>query len=161
MWRKVGRAYACAPAKCGSTSLKRAAGPSWTVPADDGLPRYLAVRDPVDRFISLCRQVKRGGRELRHLQRATPEQVMDAIETSDNRHWLPLVEHLIPDVIPVPLPLFFDVLKLPNVVANASDTRVEISVSEDTRERVQRFYAEDVELYRSACERWADTISGQ
>lgn len=152
-WYFTGRAYACAPAKCGSTSLARSRIKLCGQPRDDGRPRYLAVRDPVERFISLCRQVRKGG-ELKALQKATPEQIMDAIETSDNRHWRPLVDHLVPGAIPVPLPLFFAVLGLPNVRANVGDEKVEIVPPSGTLKRLARFYAEDVVLYRRACERW-------
>lgn len=123
--------------------------PAYRVPPDDGLPRYLAVRDPLDRFASLCRQVKLGG-ELKDLQRATPDQIMHAIETSQNRHWTPLSAHMVPDAIPVPLSLFFRVLGLENLQANPTPSGEEIVPPSRIRKRIRDFYAADFDLWERA-----------
>lgn len=178
-WFRVGEAYACVPHKNGTTSFRTAVtmpDPSadnyimydWArrhglgpyepdqLP-DDGLPRYLAVREPVDRFQSLWRYVSRPGHSkngfvmANRINGLSPFELMDVIEArpDENPHWLRQSFFECPNVIPVRYDRMLSVLGLPNVHKNHTARSISSGL-EWPIERIHRHYARDVELWRQA-----------
>jgi len=86
---------------------------------DDGLPRYLAIREPESRFCSLWRSCQR---ERYHsdsfvvkygLEQCNPSVLMDVIERQHNEHWERQASWYGETVTPVPCDQLLGLLGLP------------------------------------------------
>lgn len=168
-WYRVGNAYARVPPKNGSTSFKFAVsgctssarlnayavnyslGP-YDTPPDDGLPRYISIREPVDRFESLWRCCQR---ETYHnesfviqwgLQGCTPEFLMSVIETCFNPHWQRQSALMCPGAIPIPYDRFMAVMGLPVAFENVTKPMA----CHSPELRIQAYYKDDFPLWERA-----------
>lgn len=134
----------CVPPKCGGTSYYRAA---FDVPADvptrkvwkyvrdlnalmtnaeaaraEG-QKFLVMRDPIARFISLWRDKCRNGDEhMPGLAGLTPDQLMDRIEADPygDAHWTPQSTWYVQFAMLVPLRDIFALLNIPPYRENDS-----------------------------------------
>lgn len=123
LWFHVDGVFLCAPAKCGGTALYRAMlkiGPEvpdrdvfstaqnlteFRTPDGVSRPAFLAVRDPIERFMSLWRDKCRDGDpNLPALRGLSPSELMTKIECNwyGDAHWAPQSYHYRQGVTCVP-----------------------------------------------------------
>lgn len=158
MWKKVNGAYVCAPRKCGYTSLLQSVGqytPSYAHVESKDAVKYLAIRHPVERFISLWRFVRSHPFATAHdnllqpLAGLSPDALMDYIEANPaaNPHWIPQSTYWHLGVTPVPYDRLLEVIGSPAKHGNKSTYAAPETVPEA---RILRHYAEDMALYKLA-----------
>ena len=180
-WIEVNGAYCCVPNKCGSSSFrvsvaglgktvnnfelyemmhKLGRGP-WSIDEinakTDGKPRFLAVREPVDRFTSLWKHANRENETLNKrgflgaagLLRATPGRLMWVIEhrPDEDPHWTRQSFWEVEDVIPIRFDKFLAAVGLPPMHKNKSS---EVPIPPLPEERIRAHYARDCELWEMA-----------
>lgn len=180
-WYLVGDAYACVPPKCGSTAFMRGVdpherdglrfrrrmlalkrgpfGPQDMIRREDGRARFLAVRDPVDRFRSLWRHITRSDAvrdwwTTRHRiprEIAAPAELLEYIRAfpMGNYHWYPQAGYLVPGVTLVRYTELLDRLGLPNAPHNVG--REPTADDEVPEDEVRALYPLDVELWQKVC----------
>lgn len=158
MWKRVNGAYVCAPRKCGYTSLLQSVGQSTPNYAHiEGVKavKYLAIRHPVDRFISLWRFVQSHPFETAHdnplkpLAGLSPDALMDYIEAHprDNDHWLPQASYFHSGVTCIPYERLLAHIGTPPKHGNKSTAPPPQSVPSA---RILAHYARDLELHNLA-----------
>jgi hypothetical protein len=176
------RTCICAPTKCGCSAIygqlignpvhgarinalkefsARGLGP-WLPHEIPGkyrhVPKYLAVRDPVDRFGSLWRCFCRG-RKFRpkaqpentsYIFGMTPAELMTHILMYPiaNRHWVPQLLHWLPGSVLVPHGQLLERLGLPSPKINVTDRRKDDPALPE--EQIRNHYAEDMKLWHAA-----------
>lgn len=117
--------------------------------AAKGLPMYLAVRHPVDRFGSLWRDIQRPNvKRLDGLQYWTAQQLIALIEKHPlaNPHWAPQHLHWVTGVTPVPYMHFLEHVGLPHKwVHRGAPVEAEFPV-----DRILALYGRDLELWEEA-----------
>lgn len=165
----------CVPAKCGGTAFYRAvfnvpadvpiehsrsyavrlaldlgAGPFSPHEVNKYFPdvkRFLIVRDPVDRFMSLWRNKCRrdGDESQRYLVGWTPEQLIDHVEKFPfgNPHWVPQYSYLLPKTKVVRSFKGLLVTTRHNMTQQLADD------PEPPKERIATHYAQDMKLWTS------------
>lgn len=175
-WIRVNGTYCCVPNKNGSSSFRVAVCRAlnnwelydWAKAHDRGpytaeeipndrRPRYLAVRDPIDRFTSLWMHAQRD-----HVRRhrtgflgtsgmlgATPERLIEIIEDrpDEDPHWTRQSFWEAKDTRPVRYDELLDIVGLPQWRKNKADP---MSVPELPTERILNHYARDAELWKIA-----------
>lgn len=170
LWRDR-NVLVCAPAKCGSTSVKRLIAPEWfrddfrVRAAEVGagpfapfevpdLPRVLITRDPVERFASLwrdkCRDAPGSHRVLRLTRGRSPDELMDLIEACPlgDEHWCPQYLYSVPRMRCVRVENVASVLgwqfeQLRTTSPRPDDPPMPV-------ERVRAFYAQDCRLWEGS-----------
>lgn len=128
LWFHVNGIWLCAPPKCGGTMLYRSvlgikcadhratfseavALTEFRGPDAIGRPAFLAVRDPVERFMSMWRDKCRDGDDnLPALRGLSPDGLLTLIEGDwlGDAHWAPQSAHYRPGVTCVP---YYDFLR--------------------------------------------------
>lgn len=126
---------------------------------------FFVVRHPVDRFCSLWRSKCRDEASIANINvhGMSPQELMSHIENgATDVHWTPQVE-LIKNLNPTLIPLeslnwWWHQSGLGSLgVFNA--TEGEIEMSDDLKQRILTFYADDLKLYHKAqCDLCWDTI---
>jgi len=159
-----------APPKAGSSSLKRFMGDnkiqcSYIKHHQVTGNIFFVVRDPITRFASLWRSKCRNKENLldKRVHGMSPQELMSHIENgATDVHWTPQVE-LIKNLNPTLIPLeslnwWWHQSGLGSLgVFNA--TEGEIEISDDLKQRILTFYADDLKLYHKAqCDLCWDTI---
>lgn len=112
---------------------------------------FIAVRDPVSRFLSLWRsKCLRKDPNLWFMHGWSMKKLMDVIEAGPftNAHWIPQWAYLIPTAIPVHYEYLQERLGLPNRRFN--ETKHGVESAELVRERIERHYAQDFDLWQRA-----------
>lgn len=173
---RVGRALVYVPLKCGSTSFKFALVPGlgaardpeqrfYDCCAEHGLGpfpldinhprlahlyRLLAVRDPVERFASLWREIAHGhSPSFRPLKGLSPDALLDviAVHAHSDPHFEPQAVWAVAGTTLVRYDQLLDRLGLPaeHRRASAADT------TPMPVERIRTLYAKDVELWHRVC----------
>lgn len=153
------------PAKCGSSSVKQFI---WMNEIEDEIKRihhhevtgeiFSTVREPVSRFCSLWKSKARDKANLRDtgIYGMSPDELMTHIESGrKDVHWTPQSNMLVNlDVTLIPLPTFSDWWSQRGYgeLGKYNATEGEIEISNDLRERILTFYADDVILYNRANE---------
>ena len=173
MWIQVGKRLLCVPAKNGSMSFRVSIMPelkgrpqlgnkfiekarerkiglySTEYALSLGLPMFLSVRHPVDRFSSLWRDLQRKSvRTLLPLRFCSPDQLMDAIEKypDGNDHWVRQTYYWREGVHVVPYNQFLSRMHLPYKWEHRSeDLKAEMPT-----DRILKHFAGDVELWHAA-----------
>lgn len=163
--------FVCAPAKCASMSLRKSlfgharltdalnyiqqaglhCGPysPWEVATMRG-QKFLAVREPVDRFGSLWRdKCGRKSKSFMSMYGKTPNELMDAVESFPfgESHWLPINFYAVPGTEVVPYDRLISKVELPLVTTNTTDKTKSPAMP---KKRILRHYAADAALYRRA-----------
>jgi hypothetical protein len=159
--------WLCAPPKCGGTSLYRSAlditcadqratffeaqqKVKFHSPDGVGRPAFMAVRDPIERFMSLWRDKCRNGDDnLPKLKWMNPDELLTVIENDwlGDPHWAPQSVHYRPGVTCVP---FTDLLRwFAPVVGDRMPINYTTLHSDDPpapTARILKHYWRDVEL---------------
>lgn len=187
-WFRVGSAWAACPHKCGSTSFRAAVagvddqnilakgplkfrefmsrqgrGPVRPDRLPEGTaPRYLAIREPVERFVSLWRSLwgaSEAGKDTvlirdYDLKFASPDDLMDVIEANDdaNYHWLRQAAYLCEGVTLVSSEDLLETLGLEIRNANPSQP---IDVPDLPLNRIFDHFAVDLSLHAQVVEQIA------
>jgi hypothetical protein len=159
--------WLCAPPKCGGTMLYRnvlgiqcadhratfstaQSVIEFRSPDGIGRPAYLAVRDPVDRFMSLWRDKCRDGDpNMPKLHGLTPDDLLTVIENDwlGDAHWAPQAIHYRPGVHRVPfhqLVRWFQPLLASAIPVNS--TTLTSADPQPPTARILHHYWKDVEL---------------
>lgn len=162
LWFHVDGVWLCAPPKCGGTALYRkllritcedvratfSEATNLTEfysPQAISRPAFLAVRDPVDRFMSLWRDKCRDGdANLPFLRDLSPDELMTRIECDwyGDAHWAPQAEHYRLGVTCVPyytLLQWFGAREVNTTKALGRDPKPPVT-------RILKHYWRDVEL---------------
>ena len=119
-------------------------------------PLYFVVRHPLDRFVSLWKGKCRDKRSIarREVHGMTLEELMDYIESgATDVHWTPqtkLVGDLDATFIPLESLNWWWHQSGLGSLGTFNTTEGDIEVSDDLRQRVLSFYADDIELYHKA-----------
>lgn len=170
---RVGNAYVCAPAKNGSTSLRCSMFPELAnfrgsitaefqrlceqtgvgpVTAEEavatGLPVYLAVRHPAERFRSFWQDMQRAAGRLAALSWVSVETLLRVIAARPfgDPHWVPQSWYWHPGVEPVPYTeLLQRVGKIPLHMNTSRAQNVDMPV-----EQIIALYPEDLALWEAA-----------
>lgn len=180
-WIEVNGALCCVPNKSGSSSFrvsvaglgrtvnnfelydlmrKEGRGP-YSIDEVNAMPydrpRYLAVREPVNRFTSLWRHCNREQEKLHKrgfigsagLFRATPDRLMDVIELrpDEDPHWTRQSFWEVEHTTPVRFDEFLEFVGLPPMHKNKS---TETPVPKLPVDRILKHYARDAELWSQA-----------
>lgn len=156
-WFHVAGVNVCVPKKNGSTSFRFSLLPnkpmaeflkSYRPMSNDEVrrstcKRYLAVRDPVDRFASLWKTVQ-VSRDFRSLCGVQPERFLELIagRLHEDAHWQPQSDYWIEGTELVPYDRMLSVLGLNAVWA----TRSVIEAPPMPEDMVREVYAQDVAL---------------
>lgn len=168
-----GECYVCVPPKCGWTSFRHAVNPATLVGANTfssymraerrGMygphqvaqrtgKKFLAVRDPVDRFSSLYRQATGNAAWARKQllpERMTPDELLDIIRATPlgNVHWYPVAGYLVTDAVLVPFDRLLSELGYKAVHKNRGPVVADLRLPEY---RIRAHYARDDEIYTGA-----------
>ena len=153
-----------AAAKCGTASIKQFI---WMNEQEEtfvaiqdhqvGGPTYFVVRHPLDRFCSLWRGKCRDKGRSRHrdtIKEMSPTELMDYVETGiKDVHWTPQVDLLNEheaDLIPLEMLGFWWKQSGLGSLGNFNTTDGDVEISDELKERILTYYAEDLELYHKA-----------